>query len=115
MILRDYLNQHNRKLKVVLNRIDYTANQLAEWQVIQYPDEVLYELSKALNQDISTILYGLLVLENPRFIRRVSSDYALLKAFETNATYIFIPQKYRKEQSSFLTEVLIEKMSMNWN
>lgn len=109
MILKDYLNRYNQQLEDILDRIDYTPEQIAEWQVIQYPDELLYELSKRLKQDISIILYELLHLENPGAIRRVSGDYGLLKAFETEATYIFIPQTYRKEQSSFLTDVLIDK------
>lgn len=109
MILEKYLKQYDLELGDVLGELNFTAAEVQQWKVIQYPDELLYKLSKRLKMDVSKLLYELLYLENAGDVRKTSSDYGLLKAFETKVTYIFIPQTYRKEQSSFLRAILIEK------
>lgn len=109
MVLDTFLRQHNHELEDVLKRVDYTESQMKSWTVIQYPDELLYALRKITRKKISVILYELLQLENPGRIRRVASDYALLKAIENEVTYIFITKDYRKTQTKFLTDLLIEK------
>jgi len=108
MVLNDFLKEYHTKLEDVLNRVDYTEKQIKNMSVIQYSDELLYVLSTEVDQDLSVILYELFHLENPLTIRRVASDYALLKAVENNATYIFIPQGYRQGKSKLLTDLLIE-------
>jgi len=108
MVLKDFLKMYDGKIENVLNRLDYTEKQINQMSVIQYPDELLYVLSKEVEQEISIVLYELFHLENPLIIRRVASDYALIKAFENKAMYIFIPQAYREEQSKLLTDVLIK-------
>ncbi|MEY8292335.1 hypothetical protein AAK882_06775 [Carnobacteriaceae bacterium 52-44] len=109
MILEKYLKQYDLELGDVLGELNFTAAEVQQWKVIQYPDELLYKLSKRLKMDVSRLLYELLYLENAGDVRKTSSDYGLLKALETKVTYIFIPQTYRKEQSSFLRTLLIEK------
>src|SRR5690625_1341725 len=101
MILEKYLKQYDLELGDVLEELNFTAAEVQQWKVIQYPDELLYKLSKRLKMDVSRLLYELLYLENAGHLRNTSSDYYLLNALETKVTYIYIPQKYRKEQSSF--------------
>jgi len=108
MVLKDFLKMYDEKLENILDHIDYTEKQINQMSVIQYPDELLYVLAKEVEEDFSIVLYELFRLENPLTIRRAASDYALIKAFENKATYIFIPQAYRQEQSKLLTDVLIE-------
>jgi hypothetical protein len=109
MVLREFLKKYKREPADVLKQSDYTEAQIAEWEVIYYPDGLLYILSKELNEEISMILYQLFQIENPVNIRKVSSDYALRTAIENEAAYIFIPKAYRKAQSKLLTDIAIKK------
>ena len=109
MVLEKFLKQYDLELGDVLEELNFTATEVQQWKVIQYPDELLYKLSKRLKMDVRKLLYELLYLENAGDVRKTSSDYGLLRALETEVIYIFIPQTYRKEQSSFLREILIEK------
>jgi len=109
MVLEKFLKQYDLELGDVLEELNFTATEVQQWKVIQYPDELLYKLSKRLKMDVSKLLYELLYLENAGDVRKTSSDYGLLRALETEVIYIFIPQTYRKEQSSFLRAILIEK------
>lgn len=108
MVLREFLKKYKRQPADVLQRTDYTETQIAEWEVIHYPDDLLYRLSKELDEEISVILYHLFRLENTGIIRKVSSDYALRSAIENEAAYVFVPAAYRKTQSKLLTDVAIE-------
>lgn len=108
MVLDMFLRQNNHQLDDVLKRINYTESQITAWNVMQYPDELLYVLAQVTKKEISLILYELLHLENPMMIRKVSSDYGLLTAIENEAIYIYLPQTYRKEQTKLVTDVLIE-------
>ena len=109
MVLNEFLKKHNRESKKILKQIGFTEDQIQTRAVIHYPDELLYILSKEIDQQISVVLYELLQLENAGAIRRVVSDYGLLKAFESNTFYVFIPRSYRNEQSKLLTDLLLEK------
>ncbi len=109
MILDEFLKKHNRESQMILKQIGLTEDQIQTRAVIHYPDELLYVLSKEVDQPISVILYELLQLENAGAVRRVASDYGLIKAFESNTPYIFIPQAYRNEQSKLLTDLSIRK------
>lgn len=73
--------------------------------MLHYPDELLYVLSKELDEEVSELLYQLFRVENPGIIRKVSSDYALQSAIENEAAYVFIPAIYRKTESKLLTDV----------
>lgn len=109
MVLNEFLKQNQVQMTDVLKKIDDTESRLENMSVIEYPDELLYVVSRATKKKVSLVLYELLHLENPGKIRKVNSDYALIKAFENEATYIYIPQMYRKEQTKLLTDVSIEK------
>lgn len=109
MILDEFLKKHNRESQMILKQIGLTEDQIQTRAVIHYPDELLYVLSKEIDQPISVILYELLQLENAGAIRRAASYYGLIKAFENNTPYIFIPQAYRNEQSKLLTDLSIRK------
>lgn len=108
MVLREFLKKYKRQPMEILRQTDYTEEQIDNWSVIHYPDELLYVLSKELEEEISVILYHLFYIENPGYIRRVASDYALRSAFQSEAAYIFIPQAFRKTQSQLLTEVSVD-------
>src|SRR5699024_12196064 len=99
MVLEKFLKQYDLELGDVLEELNFTATEVQQWKVIQYPDELLYKLSKRLKMDVSSLLYELLYLENAGDVRKTSSDYGLLKAHEIKVTYIFIHQTYRKERS----------------
>lgn len=109
VVLSEFLKQNQIQMTEVLKKIDETESQLENMSVIEYPDEWLYVVSRATKKKVSLILYELLQLENPRLIRKVNSDYALIKAFENEITYIYLPQTYRKGQTKLLTDILIEK------
>lgn len=109
MILYDFLHHDQQKLKAVLKKARITEDVVKNWHVIEYPDELLYALSKVVKRDISVILSELLAMENPGAIRQVLTDYSLLRAIESEVSYIFIPVTFRKEQTTFLTEILIDK------
>lgn len=109
MLLQKYLEPTEVSLLWLLNRVKLKPYELSKWEVIHYPDELIYELAKVLGKSPSQLFYELLHLESIGQIRRTASDYSLLKAIENEAIYIYIPIDYRKESSKFLTEVLIEK------
>ncbi len=109
MLLGDYLKPKGLSVKRVAERTGYSVKEIASWDVLEYPDELLYVLSRQTNKKISVLLYELLQFENKVPIRRVSSDYSLLRAFEGEAPMIFIEGEYRKTQTQFLTDVLLEK------
>lgn len=109
MLLQKYLEPTRVSLLKILSRVKLKPYELSKWNVIHYPDELIYELAKVLEKNPSQLFYELLHLESIGQIRRTASDYSLLKAIENEAMYIYIPIDYRKEFSKFLTEVLIEK------
>lgn len=109
MLLQKYLESTDISLLQLLNRLKLNPYELSKWEVINYPDELIYGLSKLLRKDPSQLFYELLQLESAGQIRRTASDYSLLKAIENEAMYVYIPIEYRKESSKFLTEILIEK------
>lgn len=105
MVLREFLKKYKRQPVDILQQTDYTEEQIAERTVLHYPDELLYVLSKELDEEISELLYQLFRVENTGIIRKVSSDYALKSAIENEAAYVFIPAIYRKTESKLLTDV----------
>ncbi len=109
MLLEDYLRPKRISTKKIAERLGYSISEIAQWDVLEYPDELLYVLSRQTRKKISVLLYELLYLENKIAVRRVSGDYSLLRAIESKAPVIFIDRDYRKTQTQFLTDVLVEK------
>lgn len=109
MLLEAYLERTDISLLPILSKVKLNPDALATWDVMHYPDDLIYELSKSLDKKPSEIFYDLLHLENPGQIRKTASDYSLSMALKNEAIYIFIPVDYRKEQSRFLTHIQIEK------
>lgn len=109
MLLQKYLEPTEVSLLWLLDCVKVKPYELSKWDVIHYPDALIYELSKVLNKKPSQLFYELLNREIAGQIRRTSSDYSLLKAIENEAMYIYIPFDYQNESTKFLTEILIEK------
>lgn len=109
MVLAGFLKKYKVQVEEILRKTDFTESEVDQWLVIQYPDELLYTLSKHVRIDISELLYELLDLENAGIVRKVLSDYGLKRALESEVIYIYIPKNYRKEKTRFLSEILIEK------
>lgn len=107
--LENFLNRYQLQLEDLLEGYDIPITEIIYSQVIQYPDEVVYAISKEIKEDVSVVLFELLYLENAGAVRRVASDYGLIQAFDSQVTYIFIPKNYRKEQTKLMTDILIEK------
>lgn len=109
MLLDEYLEHSDVQVDEVLRRVKLKRDDVAAWTVIEYPDELIYRLSKETRKEPSLLLYELLELENPGQIRRTVTDYSLFKALESEVIYVFIPIGFRREQTKFLTDVMIEK------
>lgn len=109
MLLQKYLESTEISLLWLLNRVKLRPYELSNWEVIHYPDELIYELAELLEKKPSQLFYELLNLESSGQIRRTASDYSLRTAITNDAMYLYIPAEYRMDPSKFLTEVLIEK------
>lgn len=109
MLLEEYLRDEKVDLDKIIKQNNLNKYELSTWKVIQYPDELIYALSRKLKKKPSLLLFELLHLENPGQVRRTATDYSLLKALENEVLYIFLPKAYRKEQTKFLTDILIDK------
>ena len=109
MLLENYLRPKDLSFKRIVDHTEYSQSEVAKWDVLEYPDELLYQLCKQTKKEISVLLYELLFLENKVAVRRISADYSLMRAFESKAPVIFLDPDYRKTQSDFLTDVLVEK------
>lgn len=109
ILLQKYLEPTEISLGWLLDRVKLRPYELSEWEVIHYPDELIYELAKILEKKPSQLFYELLSLETPGQIRRTATDYSLRTAIANEAMYLYIPIEYRKEPTKFLTEVLMEK------
>lgn len=109
MILKEYLESKDLSFKRIISQVEFSKSEVLEWDVLEYPDELLCQLSKQTHKKMSVLLYELLFLENKVGIRRVASDYSLMRAFESKAPVIYLDPHYRKSQTNFLTDVLVEK------
>lgn len=109
LLLQKYLEPKEISTLWLLNRVKLKPYELANWEVMQYPDALIYELAKVLEINPSQLFYELLKFESIAQIRRTASDYSLLKAIESDAMYIYIPIEFENEESKFLNEILIKK------
>lgn len=109
MVLEKYLNSKDLSLTRIIDHIGFSKHEVLTWDVLEYPDELLEQLSKQTHKKISVLLNELLFLENKVGIRRVAGDYSLMRAFESEAPVIFLDPEYRKSQTNFLADVLVEK------
>lgn len=109
MVLEKYVNSKDLSLIRIIDHIGFSKHEVLTWDVLEYPDELLEQLSKQTHKKISVLLNELLFLENKVGIRRVAGDYSLMRAFESEAPVIFLDPEYRKSQTNFLTDVLVEK------
>ena len=108
MLLENYLEPKDISFTWLLNRMKLNPDEVSDWDVIHYPDELIHILAKVLQKEPSQLFYELLNLESMGQIRKAGSDYSLLKAIDAEATYIYISKAFEDENSKFLTEILIE-------
>ena len=109
LVIENYLLKNGRSLEELIGNSSYSETQLNFININDYSDSILRMVAKLVHKKKSIVLYELLLLENPRIIVSVSSDYALLVAIENRAPYIFITKTYRKKQTKFIQEVLVNK------
>lgn len=109
LVLSDYLNHDQENIRKIFKKVDIHMEEVETWEVIQYPDELLYAIKKITKKDVSVILAELLLLENPGQIRKIQTDYSLQKAMESEVFYVFITKDYEKEETTFLRDILVEK------
>lgn len=107
MVLDAYLQYYSSQWEDLLTETNYSKEQLRSLQVHDYPESLLKSISRMVEKDTSVVLVELLNLENPYIVAKAASDYSLRIAIQKQALYIFIPHAYRKEQTKFLTDVLI--------
>lgn len=109
MLLEEFVRSKELSFKQIINKTEFSKSEVLEWDVLEYPDELLCQLSKQTYKKMSVLLYELLFLENKVGIRRVAGDYSLMRAFESRAPVIFLDPVYRKSHTNFLIDVLVEK------
>jgi len=109
MVLASYLKNHNLKVDDVIGNTAYSQTQLENMSVISYPEQVLETTASVVGKTASTILFSLLILENPRAVDDIASKEELARAVKKQQKYIYIPESIRTENSRLVNSVLSEK------
>jgi len=117
-VLTVYLQRHNLNPAELFEKTKVEEKDLHQTRVMDYPEDVIRMIARRLRKYPSIVLMELLKIEHPGAISMAVSDYGLVTAIENKMAYIFIPKNYRKIQSKFLQDVLIEKrifqLEMGW-
>ena len=109
MTVKQYVTERNLMLEPLLEAAKYSENQLAQLQVIQYPDVFVNELAKELNESPSKIWLDLLTLENPNQIIEIANREEFANAVEEQVPFIYIPDATRSDNHSLVNSVLTEE------
>lgn len=109
MVLTNYLKDTIVDVDPMLSEVKYTHSQLANLNVIAYPESLIEKLAKELGKSESTVWVELLKLENANEITEVVDLDDFVAAVEKQQAFIYIPEPFRSEQSKLVNSVLTEE------
>lgn len=112
MFVDNYLKNHDKTIEDITRQVDYSPRQIENMAVITYPDDLLEALSEVTDKTITTILFELLMLENPGKVADVTSKELLADAVQNQKAYIYIEDSVRTESSRLVNSVVSEKDTM---
>lgn len=109
MLLAKYLQEHEKKIGDFIGKIDYSQSQLDNMAIILYPNELLEQIGKTVKKPTSSVLFELLILEDPAKMTEVVAIEELATAVKKKQPYIYISEPGRTENSRLVNSVLSEK------
>lgn len=109
MTLTNYVKDTTIDLDTLLSEVNYTHSQIANLNVISYPESLIEKLAKELGKSESLVWVELLKLENEKTITEISDFDQFVAAVEDRQPFIYIPEPFRSEQSKLVNSVLTEE------
>lgn len=109
MTLTNYVKDTTIDLDTLLSEVNYTHSQIANLNVISYPESLIEKLAKELGKSESQVWVELLKLENENGITEISDFDQFVAAVEDRQPFIYIPEPFRSEQSKLVNSVLTEE------
>lgn len=109
MLLENYLEKHDKNIEDVSSQVAYSQRQLNNLAVILYPDKVLEVIADVVEKNLITVLYELLILEDPGKVSDIGSREELASAVKNQQAYVYIKDPVRTENSRLVNSVLSEK------
>ena len=102
MVLTSYVKDTTVDLGTILSEVNYTHSQIANLNVIAYPESLIKKLAKELDKSESLVWIELLKLENTNAITEVTDLDSFVAAVENRQAFIYIPEPFRREQSKLV-------------